>query len=101
MPADISVLDDPKLAASFQTHWATPQISAIDRMKLFKLAWDVVGSEFAGRHQQYEKFYAGPSFIVRNYSYAMAPWSDFCAVVEGLMNSYGCGPPRARATPNC
>jgi len=101
MPADISVLDDPKLATTFQTHWATPQISAIDRMKLFKLAWDVVGSEFAGRHQQYEKFYAGPSFIVRNYSYAMAPWSDFCAVVEGLMNSCGCGSPRARATPNC
>jgi len=38
-------------------------------MKLYKLAWDLIGSEFAGRHLQYEKFYAGASFIVRNHSF--------------------------------
>ena len=36
-----------------------------DRVKLLKLAWDAVGSEFAGRHDQYEKFYAGAPFIVK------------------------------------
>jgi 4-hydroxyphenylacetate 3-monooxygenase len=57
-------------------------------MKLFKLAWDLVGSEFAGRHQQYEKFYAGGSFIVRNHSYREAPWDHFHKVVDDLMESY-------------
>ena len=27
-----------------------------------RLFWDFIGSEFGGRHQQYEKFYGGASF---------------------------------------
>lgn len=88
MPADISVMEDPQLRADFEQYWATPQLAAVDRMKLFKLVWDLVGSEFAGRHQQYEKFYAGASFIVRNYNYTHADWDAFHAVVDGLLNSY-------------
>ena len=45
-------------------------------MKLFRLAWDIVGSEFAGRHLQYEKFFPGASFIVRNHNYREAPWGN-------------------------
>jgi 4-hydroxyphenylacetate 3-monooxygenase len=89
MPADISVMADPELAEKFKTSWATPQLEAVDRMKLFKLAWDLVGSEFAGRHQQYEKFYAGASFIVRNYSFMHTPWDQLHKVVDGLLGSYG------------
>ncbi len=57
-------------------------------MKLFKLAWDMVGSEFAGRHQQYEKFYAGASFIIRNHSYRETDWGAFHRIVEQLTASY-------------
>ena len=57
-------------------------------MKLFKLAWDMVGSEFAGRHLQYEKFYAGASFIIRNHSYRETDWGEFNKLVEDLMASY-------------
>jgi 4-hydroxyphenylacetate 3-monooxygenase len=32
---------------------------AIDRVKLLKLLWDSVGSEFGGRHELYERNYAG------------------------------------------
>jgi len=88
MPADASVMHDPELRQQFETYFATPQLSALDRMKLFRLAWEWVGSEFAGRQQQYEKFYAGASFIVRNYSHVLAPWDDLHAVVDGLMASY-------------
>lgn len=88
MPADISVMDDPELAARFETYFGTPNASAADRMKLFKLAWDVVGSEFAGRHQSYEKFYAGASFVVKNYSYREAPWARFDKIVDDLLGSY-------------
>jgi 4-hydroxyphenylacetate 3-monooxygenase len=88
MPADISVMDDPELAKQFSTFWQTPQADAVTRMKLFKLAWDMVGSEFAGRHLQYEKFYAGASFIIRNHSYRETDWSEFNRLVEDLMASY-------------
>jgi len=88
MPANISVMKDATLARQFQTYWQTPQTDSITRMKLFKLAWDMVGSEFAGRHQQYEKFYAGASFIVRNHSFRETDWAAFNRVVENLMASY-------------
>ena len=88
MPADTSVLQDPALRRQFETWFATPQLAALDRMKLFRLAWDLVGSEFAGRQLQYEKFYAGASFIVRNYSHMLAPWAELHGVVDGLMNGY-------------
>jgi 4-hydroxyphenylacetate 3-monooxygenase len=88
MPADISVMDDPDLARQFATYWQTPQADALTRMKLFKLAWDMVGSEFAGRHLQYEKFYAGASFIIRNHSYRETDWGEFNKLVEDLMASY-------------
>jgi 4-hydroxyphenylacetate 3-monooxygenase len=88
MPADIGVMHDPKLKALFETYWQTPQLAAVERMKLYKLAWDLIGSEFAGRHLQYEKFYAGASFIVRNHSFREAPWEGFHKVVDDLMASY-------------
>ncbi|MBV8030188.1 MAG: hypothetical protein JO035_01635 [Betaproteobacteria bacterium] len=88
MPADISVLEDPALRERFETYWQTPTLGAVERMKLYKLAWDLIGSEFAGRHLQYEKFYAGASFIVRNHNYREAPWPEFRKVVEDLMASY-------------
>jgi 4-hydroxyphenylacetate 3-monooxygenase len=48
----------------------------------------MVGSEFAGRHLQYEKFYAGASFIIRNHSYRETDWSEFNKLVDDLMASY-------------
>jgi 4-hydroxyphenylacetate 3-monooxygenase len=88
MPADISIMQDAQLADEFTTYWQTPQADALSRMKLFKLAWDMVGSEFAGRHLQYEKFYAGASFIIRNHSYRETDWGEFNKLVEDFMASY-------------
>jgi len=88
MPADISVMFDDRARKDFEMYWQTPQLGALDRMKLMKLAWDMVGSEFAGRQQQYEKFYAGASFIVRNHSFREAPWKFFDGLVEKLMAGY-------------
>ena len=81
-------MHDPELREQFEAYWQTPQLGAVERMKLYKLAWDLIGSEFAGRHLQYEKFYAGASFIVRNHSWREAPWAHFDKVVDDLMESY-------------
>lgn len=34
-------------------------MEALDRVKLMKLLWDAIGSEFGGRHELYERNYAG------------------------------------------
>ena len=86
MPADIDVLADPTLGGLFERWWKTPAVDAVRRHKLYKLAWDLVGSEFAGRHQLYEKFYAGNSIIVRNQSDREAPWGGFHAIVDDLID---------------
>jgi 4-hydroxyphenylacetate 3-monooxygenase len=88
MPADVSVMADDNLARQFATYWRTPQSDALAKMKLFKLAWDMTGSEFAGRHLQYEKFYAGASFIIRNHSFRETDWAAFGKIVDDLMAGY-------------
>jgi 4-hydroxyphenylacetate 3-monooxygenase len=92
MPADVSVMHDAKLREQFEQYWQTPQLAALERMKLYKLAWDLIGSEFAGRHLQYEKFYAGASFIVRNHNFREAPWEHFHKVVEDALAHYDVPP---------
>lgn len=87
MPASIDVVTDEALRDRFERWWKTPTIESIERHKLYKLAWDIVGTEFAGRHMLYEKFYAGSSIVVRNQSDREAPWERFHAIVEGLLNS--------------
>ena len=82
MPADVSVMGNPELREKFEQFWATPFKESFERMKLYRLAWDLVGSEFAGRHTSYEKFYAGSYFVVRNHSHREAPWDEFHEVVD-------------------
>ncbi len=50
---------NPAIAADLRRFVRSPGLASVERVKLYKLAWDLVGSEFAGRHQQYELFYAG------------------------------------------
>ena len=88
MPADVSVLADPKLRETFETYWSVPGQSAADRMKLLNLAWDLLGSDFAGRHMQYEKFYAGPAFVMNSYSNQTGLWDEWARSVDELLASY-------------
>lgn len=88
MPADISVIQDEQMREQFETYWSVPGQDAIQRMKFIKLAWDMLGSDFAGRHVQYEKFYGGPAFVNTHYNYLMCPWDEFQGIVEGVMSDY-------------
>jgi len=85
MPADISVLGNPETRERFLEFWQTDKETAVERVKLYKLAWDMFGSEFGNRHTQYENFYAGPSFIVRGHSARYAPWKEFDRAIEEVM----------------
>ncbi len=88
MPASIDVVEDASLREIFETYWSTGDETAVERMKLFRLAWDMLGSEFAMRHDQYEKFYVGQRFIVRNYNMQHTPWEEFEGLAEGIMAAY-------------
>jgi 4-hydroxyphenylacetate 3-monooxygenase len=87
MPADATVFEDPALRERFESYFGTPFMDPIRRWKLMKLAWDLIGSEFAGRHQLYEKFYPGTTFVVRNQSFREAPWEYFHSRVNSLIDA--------------
>ena len=85
MPASIDLVADDQLRERFTRWWGTASVDAAPRYKLYKLVWDLIGSEFAGRHMLYEKFYAGNSIIVRNQSDREAPWQKFHGIVDDLL----------------
>jgi 4-hydroxyphenylacetate 3-monooxygenase len=85
MPADASFLTDPKLRATFERYWTVAGASAVDRLKFMKLAWDYLGSELAGRHSQYERFYAGPQFVHTFYNFNNCPWDDRKRAIDDIM----------------
>jgi 4-hydroxyphenylacetate 3-monooxygenase len=40
-------------------------VAAVERVKLMKLIWDSIGTEFGGRHELYERNYSGNHENVR------------------------------------
>lgn len=49
----------PELAPTLERFYRGTGLAAPERIKLFKLIWDALYSEFAGRHGLYERNYAG------------------------------------------
>jgi 4-hydroxyphenylacetate 3-monooxygenase len=77
LPSSIKDFENPESAADLERYVSSPNFTAKQRVAVLKMLWDLVGSEFAGRHQQYEKFYGGASFLVkqnmyRSYDFARA-----------------------------
>ena len=89
LPSSAADFGNPELVSIIKN----TQVSAdgrgdTDRVKLMKLAWDVVGSEFAGRHTQYEMFYAGAQFVTRGHSFRTYDWDKASALVSTITDRY-------------
>ncbi|QDM20784.1 4-hydroxyphenylacetate 3-hydroxylase [Tardiphaga sp. vice154] len=65
LPSSVKDFDNPEAAEDIARFYRSSNMSARDRVALMRLAWDFIGTEFGNRHQQYEKFYGGASFIVK------------------------------------
>jgi 4-hydroxyphenylacetate 3-monooxygenase len=77
VPSSSRDYDNPQAARDIDRYFQSASVPARDRIALLRLAWDFIGSEFGGRHQQYEKFYGGaPNLlkmnVFRNYDFARA-----------------------------
>ncbi|SCC52687.1 4-hydroxyphenylacetate 3-hydroxylase family protein [Gordonia sp. SGD-V-85] len=89
LPSSVHDLTSSLTAKDIQHYVQSPGVPSEERIKLFKLAWDIVGSEFAGRHQQYEMFYAGAPFVVKGaYTYRNYAYDDALEDVAGFLQSY-------------
>ncbi|EBA06892.1 4-hydroxyphenylacetate 3-hydroxylase N-terminal domain-containing protein [Sagittula stellata] len=61
---------------------------AVDRVKLLKLLWDAMGSEFGGRHELYESNYAGNYENIRIETMLTAQATGEMEMMQNLVEEY-------------
>lgn len=91
LPASVEELRGAESAADMERYVRWPNASGAERVKLLKLLWDAVGSEFASRHLQYEMFYAGEPASIHGREYRNFDWRAAEALVDRCLASYDLG----------
>ena len=59
VPSGREDLANPDLRSLIDRYYRGTGATALERIKLFKIVWDAIGTEFGGRHELYERNYAG------------------------------------------
>ncbi|WP_028223649.1 4-hydroxyphenylacetate 3-hydroxylase family protein [Paraburkholderia oxyphila] len=97
LPSSVQDFENPDLLRIIEKTQKSPVCSSEERVKFFKLAWDAVGSEFASRHNQYELFYAGASFVTKGHAYRTYDWHRATGLVDNMLSSYSLDQELAKA----
>ncbi|RNB84634.1 4-hydroxyphenylacetate 3-hydroxylase [Brevibacillus fluminis] len=87
-PSTYREIIHPETASDIAKYIRGGNVDSTQKIQLFKLAWDIVGSEFGGRHQQYEMFYNGAPFVVKGYSFRNYGYQEAVKLVERFLDSY-------------
>ncbi len=88
-PSSYRELVEPETRRDMERYLQASGTEAEERVKLFKLAWDAVGSEFGSRHHQYELFYAGAPFVVKGYAFRNYGYEEALEQVDAFLEGYG------------
>jgi 4-hydroxyphenylacetate 3-monooxygenase len=88
LPSSVQDFANPELAEIISLTQISPVMSGEQRVKMLKMTWDAVGSEFASRHLQYEMFYAGAQFVTRGHSYRTYDWDRASGLADRLAGKY-------------
>ena len=85
LPSSLADLENPETAPDVERYMRSASTDAKSKVALMRLLWDFIGSEFGSRHQQYEKFYGGASFIVKKNVYRNFDWKRAGALVDAAL----------------
>ena len=88
LPSSFEDFRNRETAEEIERYVQSPGTPSRERVKLLKLAWDLVGSEFASRHQQYELFYAGAPFVTKMRMFRNYDFDRATALVENALAGY-------------
>jgi len=89
VPSSVADFETPETRAIIEKTQRSVVTDAVGRVKLMKLAWDAVGSEFGSRHLQYEMFYSGPTFVTRGNAFRFFDWDGVKGFVDEFQATYG------------
>jgi len=82
LPSSVADFDNPEIAPFVERYMRSGSMDARSRTALVRLLWDFLGTEFGSRHQQYEKFYGGSSFLVKQNVYRNYDFKRATALVD-------------------
>jgi 4-hydroxyphenylacetate 3-monooxygenase len=88
LPSSVKDFANPELQKIIEATQGSQTRSAEERVKIFRLAWDATGSEFASRHLQYEMFYGGASHVTAGHAFRTYDWDRAVGMVDRLEGSY-------------
>ena len=88
LPATAAELRATPSSGDIDRYIRWPKAGARDRVKLLKLLWDAVGSEFGSRHLQYEMFYAGEPAAIQGREFRTFDWAAAEALVDRCLATY-------------
>jgi 4-hydroxyphenylacetate 3-monooxygenase len=74
------------LAGEIATYFQSAGAEAARRIRLFRLAWDFLGSELGGRGELYERFYLSDSWRMTALAYNVADKSFAESLVEQFLD---------------
>jgi len=98
VPSSEKSFESPDTAQDVRTYYQSVGAPAETRIKLLKLMWDFVGTEFAGRQLQYEMFYSAAQHIVDRRAFRYYNWEPAQRLVEACLGEYDLsGTPRTAA----
>ena len=77
LPSSARDFNNSDMSRDIERYMQSASAEASARVATLRMAWDFIGTEFGSRHAQYEKFYGGASFLVkqnlnRSYDYMRA-----------------------------
>jgi 4-hydroxyphenylacetate 3-monooxygenase len=88
VPSSFRDFQNPEIEPYIAKTQCSPTTDHVGRVKLFKLAWDAVGSEFGSRHLQYEMFYGGANIVTRGHAFRSYDWDRALGQVDNFLSGY-------------
>jgi 4-hydroxyphenylacetate 3-monooxygenase len=86
LPSSEADFGNAATAADIERYMRAAAADAKTRVALMRLVWDFLGSEFGSRHQQYEKFYGGASFLVKQNVFRNFDFKRATALVDRALD---------------
>lgn len=88
LPSSVASFAAAETRADTERYYQSSAAAARERVKLIKLIWDFVGTEFGGRQLQYEMFYSAAQPVVNRRMYRSYDWAAATTMVDRCLSEY-------------
>lgn len=88
VPSSAKSFESEETAEDTRRYFQSAGTPAEERVKLLRLIWDLVGTEFGGRQLQYDMFYSAAQHIADMRMYRWYDWKRARAMVDRCLSQY-------------